>query len=491
MKFDVILFFSLFVLYNTSAQSLYIKGDVDIKASAAIYVNGGVAGNGSGQITNNGDIHVTVGDWDNDAATSFLDGTGNVTFSSSLVQNINGTFATSFYNLTTTNSSIGIRLYSNISVANTMQMTDGDFDLKANVVDLGTTGILVGETTNNRIKATDGAHADGQGTGTIIATRTNPNGNVAGLGLSMNLTGANITITRGHLVQSGTGTFSANASVFRYYKVSPVPNAGGGTNVTFNDCYTPELNGHSPTDLIMYQWMEESNSGVEYWHPLPDNTTGASVPITQTLDLATLNYIKVTLGSLIISLPIKLTKFTVECINNAVEINWQTSSELNNDYFTIEKSYDGVNFNPLEKINGAGNSNQTLDYSYIDYSIDDKKVVYYRLKQTDFNQTTSVSNILAVRNCSSEESIFEIQIYPNPAKEKFNIKIKGKALIKVDLSITDILGKEVLKQNIELNAEYIEESIYTNRLPTGIYVLRLLDKETKEIIITQKLIINK
>ena len=74
--------------------------------------------------------------------------------------------------------------------------------------------------------------------------------------------------------------------------------------------------------------------------------------------------------------------FTAELANNVVDLNWITSSEINNDYFTLQKSKDGLNWIDFAKQEGAGNSNTTISYQDSDYH-PYSGTSYYRLKQTD------------------------------------------------------------------------------------------------------------
>ena len=94
-------------------------------------------------------------------------------------------------------------------------------------------------------------------------------------------------------------------------------------------------------------------------------------------------------------MPIELLSFTAEPKNAHIELNWFTANEISNDYFDVQRSFDGVNFTSIDKINGAGNSTQVLSYS----AVDDAPLTgisYYRLKQTDYDGKTSYSDVEAV-----------------------------------------------------------------------------------------------
>ena len=92
-----------------------------------------------------------------------------------------------------------------------------------------------------------------------------------------------------------------------------------------------------------------------------------------------------------VALPIELLSFEVEIQNDIAKIDWVTSSEINNDYLEVQVSENGIDFLTFEIIPGAGNSINVIYYS-TNFSVG--KGNYYRLKQTDFDGTTSFSNIL-------------------------------------------------------------------------------------------------
>lgn len=118
------------------------------------------------------------------------------------------------------------------------------------------------------------------------------------------------------------------------------------------------------------------------------------------------------------SLPINLLHFTAKPEQNQVHLNWQTASEQNNDFFTLEKSKDAHNWTPFFDTTGAGNSNVLLSYSHIDKN-PYEGYTYYRLKQTDYNGDYSYSNILDVY---SHKTTSSISLYPNPANDKLFVE---------------------------------------------------------------------
>ena len=89
--------------------------------------------------------------------------------------------------------------------------------------------------------------------------------------------------------------------------------------------------------------------------------------------------------------------FTVEKQGNSNELKWISLTEINNDYFTIEKSLEGDNFEIVGLINGAGNSTIKNEYELNDYKIE-PVINYYRLKQTDFDGKSIYSELISIDN---------------------------------------------------------------------------------------------
>ncbi|MCO6501026.1 MAG: T9SS type A sorting domain-containing protein [Vicingus serpentipes] len=182
-----------------------------------------------------------------------------------------------------------------------------------------------------------------------------------------------------------------------------------------------------------------------------------------------------------ISLPIELLAFEAKPINQDVGLYWITATEINNDYFTIERSQDAINWEKVLNVNGAGNSNQTITYNGLDknpYS----GTSYYRLKQTDFDGKFAYSHIVAVNFTVAKGGI---SIYPNPAKNSFEFVYSENAN-ELILEIRDVQGRIVLEEsyiNLEKN---ISVKVDASQLATGVY--NVLFRSEKDIV-NQKLIL--
>jgi hypothetical protein len=114
-----------------------------------------------------------------------------------------------------------------------------------------------------------------------------------------------------------------------------------------------------------------------------------------------------TVLSCAILLPVELSDFYGQKKETYNEINWITSSENQNAFFTLERSADGVEFKEIYLVNGAGNSNNTLNYFFKDYQYQRSAINYYRLKQTDTNGDWKYSDVISIDNHQNANIIRE------------------------------------------------------------------------------------
>lgn len=164
-------------------------------------------------------------------------------------------------------------------------------------------------------------------------------------------------------------------------------------------------------------------------------------------------------------LPVELLSFEATCESGTAQLRWNTESERNNDYFTIERSCDGTNFTVLQKVNSKGDASTTQYYQLSDQSEYCKGVSYYRLSQTDKDGHTKILGIRSVQPCSEFE---EVYVYPNPAKDQINIAWTSLSMRK--LTLTNALGQK-LTNSIEPDKSTTEASFNTSNLANGVYYI--------------------
>ena len=193
------------------------------------------------------------------------------------------------------------------------------------------------------------------------------------------------------------------------------------------------------------------------------------------------------IGLSLVPLPIELVSFEGYCRDTFIELKWSTSQEINNDYFTIERSYDGENWEFVTKVNGAGNSNELRNYSYSDKMVYGH-IMYYRLSQTDKNGLSNTYKMISTY-CSGKDKPVSIYIYPNPANDQLNVIIESAEFDSGNLLIVDDLGRSLLKSPVSLTGEKGKYIIDLTDLNSGSYYLKCVFNKT--LLPVQKFIIQK
>ena len=170
-------------------------------------------------------------------------------------------------------------------------------------------------------------------------------------------------------------------------------------------------------------------------------------------------------------LPVELMFFDVENDNTVVNFHWQTSSERENDFFTIERSMDGINFESVITQKGAGNSTELIDY----YGIDENPLngtSYYRLKQTDLSGTIAYTDLETVSRSDESNSLFSI--VPNPiSNDQLTLKFKDESLKNLNCAIYTLSGQLIYKNSISIASKTWSSQ---NKFESGIYFIELSDE---------------
>jgi len=418
--------------------------------------------------TNNGTLAL--------AASTTVKMTGNA------AQKIEGSGTIAFNSLTIDNTA-GVSLDQDISASGTLLMSSGDLDLKDKNVDLGTTGSLSGETNTSRIKVTPVA-VDGND-GRIKATRTlvsGPNNNIAGLRLDINTdsyTGEK-TIFRGHQILAGTGNQTGNTSSSLYYILPGIEKLTSGHNISIN-YLDDEVDGFNEEDLLIFQKIERIDDPNPWFTPVTSIVTTGDKKIASA-DVACPYYTcsaivfhdLIALASSDSPLPVDLYSFTSVCDGNKIILKWVLVSENNNHYFNIERSTDAQNWTNLSLIIGAGTTNTYTYYSFEDSNTEANVVYYYRLSDVDFDGRVTYHPYISA-SCNS--SIDYIYAYPNPANKDIQILIESYQNRKISYFITDILGRTLIKDNVNLEKGTNKISIDVSYLSDAMYMLHVLSDD--------------
>jgi xyloglucan-specific exo-beta-1,4-glucanase len=167
-------------------------------------------------------------------------------------------------------------------------------------------------------------------------------------------------------------------------------------------------------------------------------------------------------GDISVAAPVALISFTAEPENRAVHLSWETASEVNSNYFVVERSSDGETYKELGTINSSGNSSVLHTYNF-----QDKDPVagynYYRLKQVDINNEYTYSEVRKIDMDLSGE----IVLFPNPAKNSITV---GMPDALVNMEVYDALGNIIYKKT---NTQETETTLDVSNFKAGIYTVKI------------------
>jgi len=165
----------------------------------------------------------------------------------------------------------------------------------------------------------------------------------------------------------------------------------------------------------------------------------------------------------LIPLPVELISFTAQENNiHQVEMNWSTSSETNNSHFEIYHSNNAINWELLERVQGAGNSNIINNYTITD-RLPYNGINYYQLKQVDYNGDVTSFDIITV----NVETDIEVMVFPNPVNNELNIHHKTTDALSYEIinSFGLVVANGTLQQK--------ESALSLSSLPSGLYYLKI------------------
>lgn len=174
---------------------------------------------------------------------------------------------------------------------------------------------------------------------------------------------------------------------------------------------------------------------------------------------------EVTAGTLCAPLPVTFHEIKAEVWQrNQVKVSWSTATEINNDYFTIERSPTGMSWEPIGIVPGAGNSNQKLSYSFVDNN-PYWNTSYYRIRQTDYDGARSYSSVV-VATMNEDSGVY---IYYQSDASALVVEWKDDKRIN-DIAVVNILGQAVRLPSEQTSGKKV---FNTSTLTPGIYIVRV------------------
>jgi hypothetical protein len=327
----------------------------------------------------------------------FSAGAGSVLFNGNTVSHITGSQNTTLYDLNIGKTAGSVQLQVPIAISHQVIFTSGLLDLNGNDLNLGTTGMLVGEQEVSHIIGPNGGNV------AFTASLNAPSSaNPANLGIVITSTQnlGNTVIRRGHLSQ--TNIDGSGSSILRYYDIQPANNTSLNATLRLN-YFDEELNGLDENALALFE-----KQGTQKWMNLGSDSRNTNTDYVEKNGISSMG--RFTLSSSNSALPVKFIAFNTQCNGNAVLITWKTAQEINSNYYLVEKSSDGILWSVLGNVPAAGNAAVENDYSYVDNNAANG---YYRIAEYDLDGKTTYTSVLSAA-CNSQEAI---KIWPNPASD--------------------------------------------------------------------------
>ena len=300
------------------------------------------------------------------------------------------------------------------------------------------------------------AAAHGFRIGTVITTAGTGAFNLIGAVIATTPTASTFTVNNGSV-----GAFTGPGTVI------PTALAVGGSNLTLRQTtlnYTQVYGQGAGFDSVRV--------GAYDWPTVPAQLIPFSTPAAPVGD-----FTPWAMASNNVPLPIELVDFKATAIDKQVRLDWETSAEINNDYFTIERSRDLVNFEEVGQVRSQmHNSNINLYYQ----TWDEKPLYgmsYYRLKQTDFNGEYTYSDYRAV--WFGSKNPFDItNVFSEPsASNDVNVDFVYNSEEPLDVMITDLTGRVIMKQSNMAATVGSNRIRLSQKLPHGIYFVTLQNSE--------------
>jgi hypothetical protein len=169
-------------------------------------------------------------------------------------------------------------------------------------------------------------------------------------------------------------------------------------------------------------------------------------------------------------LPVELAEFSGEAKENFNALKWITTSEINNNYFDLERSANGMEFQTVVTIKGNGTTTNSNSYSHDDFDIEPKNY-YYRLKQVDYNGNSKYSSVILVKRHSNASANIK-SVFPNPFTQQLILIFNSAVSEPVEVSLFNLTGKQVYHERMVPQGVICTIDLAKNPIASGAYLLK-------------------
>lgn len=502
------LFFLLVLGFGTScfAQGFINNGArIVLNGTVNIVINGSTGNytsQSSGLISNSttGGKIILAGNWVNNAGNSGFSNDGASVELNGANQSIGGSASTSFFNLNllgtgTKTLNVATTVGGQSTLTGVLDLGSRPLSLNSNRLTISnpnasaiarTTGYIISETNlaNNpsiirwQMGTTIGAHIFpfGKVSGLYIPFTFNK---LAATSSTIDLSTRPTTLNDNQPWATGvTHMFvptiasdgAAEAVIDRWWEMTATANVSASFTFSYDGAENTLINPYNTGGL-----------GAQYWSSgawLPNvSTLGTGTAVTS--GVGTVNIPSVTasavyrpwvLSSQSAPLPVEWLSFNGYCNGVAVNLNWSTATEINNDYFTVQRSVDGGFFEDIGIINGSGNSSQPNSYQYTDIQ-SASSAAYYRIRQTDYNGLTSYTAPISIMPCSGTSGTIDAF----GANGQITVLVQSDITTDYQVEVYDLQGRQLQQQRFtadgnarfELNGQLLAQGTYIVSVSTS------------------------
>jgi hypothetical protein len=168
-------------------------------------------------------------------------------------------------------------------------------------------------------------------------------------------------------------------------------------------------------------------------------------------------------------LPVELKDFKATAVRQDAQLTWATASELNNDRFVVERSLNGLSFSAIGTVQGKATTSQQSKYSFTDAGAARfGALIYYRLKQLDFDGTITFSPVRTVKFVDAMK--VDVSVYPNPSQNGATLDLTGLPAGDYQVQLLDLTGRSLQQFTL---AGQREHALPVQALPHGSYIVRV------------------
>lgn len=250
-----------------------------------------------------------------------------------------------------------------------------------------------------------------------------------------------------------------------------------------------DLNGSGAGAYSVVVWPQDDNFMVSSpWLVTKDNliqgTTDECGPTPVGLSRGGFNGFsspsEFDVASTLTPLPATLLKIWAESHSSFIQVNWEVASEVNLDYYELERSRTEDGFNYLSIIPLNVSETDVINYSYDDYDVNRNQVYYYRYKAVDLDGSIEYSPVVSGRLHDSG-SDGDIQVYPNPIENTVQVSLNLSKSQSMNVEIVNSIGKVIYQTEEMLEKGNSVLSIDCSSWSAGVYFVKVSNRESEEI----------